>query len=159
MYNCFITPLDMAYSPEIRKGIRQAVSVTTQKTLCIIGNAEGGKSTLTAALEAESSFFLGRIVNCHMQAREWMTIANKQLALKQLPMKARSMEKCSSLTLLASMNTMAHTSCSILGKDGGHSPDSLDGLSSGSVLLPGSSCSNTPGLCSVLLLIPNRWSD
>ena len=109
MHNCFKTPLDMAYSPDFRKGIRQVVSFTTRKTLCIIGNVEGRKSTLTAALQAESSFFLGRIVNCHMQARERMTIANKHLALKQLPTKARSMEKCYSSTLLASMNTMAHT--------------------------------------------------
>ena len=57
------TPLDMAYSPEFRKAIRQAVSFTTRKTLCIIGNAEGGKSTLVAALQAESNSILGRIVN------------------------------------------------------------------------------------------------
>ena len=57
------TPLEMALSPEFRKAIREAVSFTTQKTLCIIGNAEGGKSTLVAALQAERSSFLGRTIN------------------------------------------------------------------------------------------------
>ena len=57
------TPLDMAYSPEFRKAIRQAMSFTTRKTLCIFGNAEGGKSTLIAALQAERSSILGRTIN------------------------------------------------------------------------------------------------
>ena len=57
------TPLDMAFSPEFKKAINQAVSFTTRKTLCIIGNAEGGKSTLISALQAESNSILGRIVN------------------------------------------------------------------------------------------------
>ena len=57
------TPLDMAYSLEFRKAIRQAVSFTTRKTLCIIGNAEGGKSTLIAALQAERNSLLGRTIN------------------------------------------------------------------------------------------------
>ena len=57
------TPLDVAYSPEFRKAIKAADSFTTRKTVCIIGNAEGGKSTLVAALQAESSSFLGRVIN------------------------------------------------------------------------------------------------
>ena len=57
------TPLDVAYSPEFRKAIKEADSFTTRKTVCIIGNAEGGKSTLVAALQAESSSFLGRVIN------------------------------------------------------------------------------------------------
>ena len=56
------TPLDLA-SAEFKKAIKQALSFTTRKALCIIGNAESGKSTLIAALQAESNSFLGKIVN------------------------------------------------------------------------------------------------
>ena len=57
------TPLDVAYSSEFRKAIKEADSFTTRKIVCIIGNAEGGKSTLIAALQAESSSILGRVIN------------------------------------------------------------------------------------------------
>ena len=57
------TPLDVAYSPEFRNAIEEADSFVTRKIVCIIGNAEGGKSTLIAALQAERSSILGRIVN------------------------------------------------------------------------------------------------
>ena len=56
------TPLDLAKS-DFQKAIKQTLSFTTRKTLCIIGNAEGGKSTLIASLQAESNSFLGRIFN------------------------------------------------------------------------------------------------
>ena len=56
------TPLDLA-GAEFREAIKQALSFTTRKALCIIGNAESGKSTLIAALQAESNSFLGRIFN------------------------------------------------------------------------------------------------
>ena len=56
------TPLDLA-SVGFRKAIKEALSFTTRKALCIIGNAESGKSTLIAALQAESNSFLGKIVN------------------------------------------------------------------------------------------------
>ena len=57
------TPLDVAQSAEFVEAIRQAASFTTRKTLCIIGNAESGKSTLIAALQAEKSSFFGKIFN------------------------------------------------------------------------------------------------
>ena len=56
------TPLDLAKT-EFKEAIKQALSFTTRKALCIIGNAEGGKSTLIAALQAESNSFLGKIFN------------------------------------------------------------------------------------------------
>ena len=56
-------PLDVACSAEFKKAIMEAISFTTRKTLCIIGNSEGGKSTLIAALQAERGSFLGKIVN------------------------------------------------------------------------------------------------
>ena len=56
------TPLDLAKA-EFKVATKQALSFTTRKALCIIGNAEGGKSTLIAALQAESNFFLGKMVN------------------------------------------------------------------------------------------------
>ena len=57
------TPLDLASTAEFKEAIKQALSFTTRKALCIIGNAESGKSTLIAALQAESNSFLGKIVN------------------------------------------------------------------------------------------------
>ena len=56
------TPLDLA-TAEFKEAVMQALSFTTQKTICIIGNAEGGKSTLIAALQAESKGVLGKFVN------------------------------------------------------------------------------------------------
>ena len=56
------TPLDLARA-EFKEAIKQALSFTTRKALCIMGNAESGKSTLIAALQAESKSFLGRIFN------------------------------------------------------------------------------------------------
>ena len=56
------TPLDLAKA-EFKVATKQALSFTTRKALCIIGNAEGGKSTLIAALQAESNSFLGKMVN------------------------------------------------------------------------------------------------
>ena len=55
-------PLDIAKS-DFQEAIKQTLSFTTRKTLCIIGNAEGGKSTLIASLQAESNSFLGRVFN------------------------------------------------------------------------------------------------
>ena len=57
------TPLDVAQSAEFVEAIRQAASFTTRKTLCIIGNAGGGKSTLIAALQTERSSFFGKMIN------------------------------------------------------------------------------------------------
>ena len=56
------TSLDLA-SAEFKEAIKEALSFTTRKTLCIIGNAESGKSTLIAALQAESNSFIGKIIN------------------------------------------------------------------------------------------------
>ena len=56
------TPLDLA-NTEFKEAINQALSFTTRKALCVTGNAEGGKSTLIAALQAESNSFLGKMVN------------------------------------------------------------------------------------------------
>ena len=55
-------PLQLA-TAEFKKAIKEALSFTTRKALCIIGNAESGKSTLIAALQAESNSFLGKIIN------------------------------------------------------------------------------------------------
>ena len=58
----FQTPLDLAEA-EFKEAIKQTLSFITRKALCIIGNAESGKSTLIAALQAESNSFLGKIFN------------------------------------------------------------------------------------------------
>ena len=60
--NLGLTPLDLA-SAEFKEAIKEALSFTIRKGLCIIGNSESGKSTLIAALQAESNSFLGKIVN------------------------------------------------------------------------------------------------
>ena len=57
------SPLDMALSPVFVEAIEEAISFTTRKTLCIIGNGESGKSTLVAALQAERKSFIGRRLN------------------------------------------------------------------------------------------------
>ena len=56
------TPFDLA-TEEFKEAIEQALSFTTRKTLCVIGNAESGKSTLIATLQARASSFLGKLVN------------------------------------------------------------------------------------------------
>ena len=56
------TPLGLA-SAEFKEAIKEALSFTTRKALCIIDNAESGKSTLIAALQAESNSFIGKIIN------------------------------------------------------------------------------------------------
>ena len=60
--NLAMTPLDLARE-EFQEAIKQALSFTTRKPVCIIGNAESGKSTLIAALQAESNSSLGKIAN------------------------------------------------------------------------------------------------
>ena len=56
------TPLDLA-SAEFKEAIKQALSFITRKTLCVIGNAQSGKSTLIAALQAERNSGFGKIFN------------------------------------------------------------------------------------------------
>ena len=63
------TPLDVA-TVDFRGAVKQALSFVSRKTLCVIGNAEGGKSTLIASLKAESTGFLGRIVNHFKSVRD-----------------------------------------------------------------------------------------
>ena len=59
-----LTPLEVTgVKTEFKEAIKQAVSFSSQKTLCVIGNAGAGKSTLIASLQAERSGFLGRIIN------------------------------------------------------------------------------------------------
>ena len=56
------TPLNIARA-RFHEAIKQAASFTTRKTLCVIGHAESGKSTLIAALQAENNSFVGKMVN------------------------------------------------------------------------------------------------
>ena len=57
-----LTPLDLA-STVFREAINEALSFTARKVLCVVGNAEGGKSTLIAALQAENNSVLGKMMN------------------------------------------------------------------------------------------------
>ena len=56
------TPFNLARA-DFEEAIKEALSFTIRKTLCIIGNAEGGKSTLIASLQAEKTGLLGSIIN------------------------------------------------------------------------------------------------
>ena len=57
------TALDVARSKEFKEAVTQAVSFTVSKIVCIIGNTGVGKSTLIAALQAESNSFFGKAIN------------------------------------------------------------------------------------------------
>ena len=56
------SPLDLA-SPDFRQAIQQAQSFSTKRIVIVIGNAEHGKSTLIAALQAEGNSLLKKLTN------------------------------------------------------------------------------------------------
>ena len=56
------SPLDLA-SHDFRQAIQQAQSFSTKRIVAVIGNAEHGKSTLIAALQAEGNNLLKKLTN------------------------------------------------------------------------------------------------
>ena len=56
------SPLDLA-SSRFRRTIQQALSFSTKRIVAVIGDAEHGKSTLIAALQAEGSSLLKKVTN------------------------------------------------------------------------------------------------
>ena len=60
--NAFQTPLDLC-SNEFKDAILQTLSFQTKKTVCVIGNALSGKSTLIASLKNENAWFWARFFN------------------------------------------------------------------------------------------------
>ena len=60
--NAFQTPLDLC-SSEFKDAILQTLSFQTKKTVCVIGNALSGKSTLIASLKNENAWFWARFFN------------------------------------------------------------------------------------------------
>ena len=56
------TPLDLS-STEFKDAILQTLSFQTKKTVCVIGNAMSGKSTLIASLKNENAWFWTRFRN------------------------------------------------------------------------------------------------
>ena len=54
------TPLDLA-SKELKDAINQTLSFNTKKTVCVIGNACSGKSTLIASLQNENAKLLRKL--------------------------------------------------------------------------------------------------
>ena len=56
------SPLDLA-SHDFRQAIQQAQSFSTKHIVAVIGNAEHGKSTLIAALQAEGNSLLKKLTN------------------------------------------------------------------------------------------------
>ena len=61
------TAHDVARSDEFREAIKQALSFTVSKIVCILGNTGVGKSTLIAALQAERKSFIGRAWNRYIK--------------------------------------------------------------------------------------------
>ena len=58
----FKSPLDLA-SHDFRRAIQQAQSFSTKRIVAVIGDAEHGKSTLIAALQAEGNSLLKKVRN------------------------------------------------------------------------------------------------
>ena len=56
------TPLDLS-SCEFKEAILQTLSFQTKKTVCVIGNAMSGKSTLIASLQNENASFVRKFRN------------------------------------------------------------------------------------------------
>ena len=56
------SPLDLA-SQDFRQAIQQAQSFSTKRIVAVIGNAEHGKSTLIAALQAEDNSLWKKLIN------------------------------------------------------------------------------------------------
>ena len=56
------TPLDLS-SNEFKDAILQTLSFQTKKTVCVIGNAMSGKSTLIASLQNENASFVKKVRN------------------------------------------------------------------------------------------------
>ena len=63
------TPLDLC-SSEFNNAILQTLSFQTKKTVCVIGNALSGKSTLIASLKNENAWFWTRFFNRLFGVRE-----------------------------------------------------------------------------------------
>ena len=57
------TPIDVACTTTFSKAIKQAASFTTRRSLCVIGNAGGGKSTLNADVKTERNSIFEKIYN------------------------------------------------------------------------------------------------
>ena len=62
MNKAFQTPLDLSGN-EFKDVILQTLSFQTKKTVCVIGNAMSGKSTLIASLKNENASFVKKIRN------------------------------------------------------------------------------------------------
>ena len=63
------SPLDLA-SVDFRQTIQQAQSFSTKRIVAVIGNAEHGKSTLIAALQAEGKSIFKRFINRFTQVED-----------------------------------------------------------------------------------------
>ena len=63
------SPLDLA-SGDFQQTIRQAQSFSTKRIVAVIGNAEHGKSTLIAALQAEGKSIFKRFINRFAQVQD-----------------------------------------------------------------------------------------
>ena len=63
------SPLDLA-SGDFQQTIRQAQSFSTKRIIAVIGNAEHGKSTLIAALQAEGKSIFERFINRFTQVQD-----------------------------------------------------------------------------------------
>ena len=63
------TPLDLAFG-DFQQTVQQAQSSSTKRIVAVIGNAEHGKSTLIAALQAEGKSIFKKVVNWFAQVQD-----------------------------------------------------------------------------------------
>ena len=57
------SPLDLIASHDFQQAIQEAQSFSTKRNVAVIGNAEHGKSTLIAALQAEGNSLVKKVTN------------------------------------------------------------------------------------------------
>ena len=97
------SPLDLA-SHDFRRAIQQAQSFSTKRIVAVIGNAEHGKSTLIAALQAEGNSLLKKLTNRFTKCR---TSGREQQESKLSSSPVKSMAKHCFMTLPVSPITTA----------------------------------------------------
>ena len=102
-----LTPLDLA-SKELKDAIIQTLSFNTKKTVCVIGNAYSGKSTLIASLQNENAKLLKKVRHRLFGVKNM----NVQLVSNQYLSAVSDTETRCFLTLQVSTNTTVLTKCS-----------------------------------------------
>ena len=97
------SPLDLA-SGDFQQTIRQAQSFSTKRIVAVIGNAEHGKSTLIAALQAEGKSIFEQLINRFAQVQD---ISQRTAGIEAVESPVVSMGRHCSITLPVRLITTA----------------------------------------------------